>query len=445
MGGASGGRLTLWLLGLAVLIASGATGIVVRHDNSAPPHSSGSGSAQMRGSSDQRPDRDQPVRATAAAAGQPQSPGSRSPAAQAQAQARAAAAEAAAARRSGRYNVGATHSPELLQSLSGSSGSLTSAEAGPGNAPRGVDVATPRGVDVAADQHPGGAGIGWAQVAAAGYSFAAVKATEGDYYANPYYPADAAGARAAGLQVTGYHMAIPNVSGGAAQADYAAGHLAAGGAGAPALELDLEYDPYTATDHTNECYGLTAPQLVAWIGAFTRQAQQLTGQAPTIYTTAGWWRTCTGDSTAFSADSLWVAGSGAGSGSGAGAPSLPATWADYAYWEFTSAGTVPGIAARGSVDVSYGSRHTTPDAPAVAGAGGVAGGVRPVESISSQPVVAAAPPVAVSAGAAASASASSPGGPVADLAPRPGATAPSPASPASPVVPEVSPSPGSSG
>jgi GH25 family lysozyme M1 (1,4-beta-N-acetylmuramidase) len=430
VGGASGGRLTLWLLGLAVLIASGATGLVVRHDNSAPPHSSGSGSAQMRGSSDQRPDRDQPVRATAAAAGQPQSPGPqspgpRSPAAQAQAQ--AAAAEAAAARRSGRYNVGATHSPALLQSLSGSSGSLTSTEAGPGNAPRGVDVA--------ADQHPGGAGIDWAQVAAAGYSFASVKATEGDYYANPYYPADTAGARAAGLQVTGYHVAIPNVSGGAAQAGYAASHLATAGAGAPALELDLEYDPYTATDHTNECYGLTAPQLVAWIGAFTRQAQQLTGQVPTIYTTAGWWRACTGDSTAFSADSLWVAGSGAG----AGPLTLPATWTDYSYWEFTSTGTVPGIAVRGSVDVSYGSRHTTPDIPAVAGAGGVAGGVRPVESISSQPAVAAAPPVAVSAGAAASASASPPGGPVADLAPRPGATAPSP------IASEVSPSPGSSG
>jgi hypothetical protein len=36
VGAASGGRLTLWLLGLAVLIASGATSIVVTHDGSAP-------------------------------------------------------------------------------------------------------------------------------------------------------------------------------------------------------------------------------------------------------------------------------------------------------------------------------------------------------------------------------------------------------------------------
>ena len=353
MGGASGGRLTLWLLGLAVLIASGATGIVVRHDNSAPPHSSGSGSAQMRGSSDQRPDRDQPVRATAAAAGQPQSPGSRSPAAQAQAQARAAAAEAAAARRSGRYNVGATHSPELLQSLSGSSGSLTSAEAGPGNAPRGVDVA--------ADQHPGGAGIGWAQVAAAGYSFAAVKATEGDYYANPWYAGDAAGAGAAGLSVTGYHFAIPNVSSGAAQADYAVSHLGQAGDRSRALAVDLEYDPYTATDHTNQCYGMTAAQLADWIGAFASEARRLTGQTPAIYTTASWWSACTGDSTAFSADPLWVAGYGDGH------PAHPAAWRSWALWQYTSAGTVPGIATSGSTDVSYAAGD---QAAAVSQAGG---------------------------------------------------------------------------
>jgi GH25 family lysozyme M1 (1,4-beta-N-acetylmuramidase) len=416
VGAASGGRLTLWLLALAVLIASGATGIVVTHSGSPPPGGGGSGSAQMLGSSDQRPDRGQP--ATAQAQPQSSAPGS----AAAQTRARAAAAEAAAARRAGRYNVGATHSPELLQSLSGS---LASAGSGAGQ---------PRGVDVAADQHPAGVSIDWAQVAAAGYSFAAVKATEGDYYANPYYAADVAGAQAAGLQVTGYHVAIPNVSGGAAQADYAVGHLGdlGGTAGAtPALELDVEYDPYTATDHTNQCYGLTAPQLVTWIGAFTRQAQQLTGQAPMIYTTAGWWRACTGDSTAFSADALWVAGGQAGQ------PALPAAWASYSYCQFTSTATVPGIAARGSVDVSYGSPHTTPYAPAVAGlAGGAAGAMKPAAS--SQPAVAAAPPVAVSAGAAASAAASSPGGPVAEVAPRPEATAPSP------VASEVSPSPGAS-
>ena len=69
-----------------------------------------------------------------------------------------------------------------------------------------------KGIDVSSHQHDGGAAIGWAQVAAAGYKFAFIKATEGSYYVNPYYAADAAAARQAGLLVAAYHFAIPNDS-----------------------------------------------------------------------------------------------------------------------------------------------------------------------------------------------------------------------------------------
>ena len=77
------------------------------------------------------------------------------------------------------------------------------------------------GIDVAAFQHPNGVRINWAAVAAAGYKFAAVKATEGNYYVNPWAATDLAAAKKAGLYVTAYHFAIPNASGGAAQAGYA--------------------------------------------------------------------------------------------------------------------------------------------------------------------------------------------------------------------------------
>jgi GH25 family lysozyme M1 (1,4-beta-N-acetylmuramidase) len=359
VGAGAGGRLTLWLVALAVLVASGATGIVVSGSGPAPPAGGGSqDTTQMVGSSDQRPDGGQQATAQA----RPVS------AASAAASASARVAGLTATGPADRYNVGAAHSPELLQELAGPL-------AGTGE-PSGTLA---RGVDVAAAQHPGGAGIDWPQVAAAGHSFAAVKATEGTYYANPWYAADTAGAAAAGLQVTGYHVAIPNVSSGAAQADYAIRHLgqaaggqAAGGRSRP-LELDVEYDPYAATDHTNQCYGLSAPRLVAWIGAFTREADRLTGQAPVIYTSAAWWRACTGDSSAFSADPLWLAGYGTAGSTG------PAGWAPWSYWQFTSTGTVPGIAASGATDVSYaGPSRTAVVTPAeaggVAGASGVAGG-----------------------------------------------------------------------
>ena len=70
--------------------------------------------------------------------------------------------------------------------------------------------------------------------------------------------------------------------------------------------------------------------MVAWIAAFVSEADRRTGQPPVIYTTQDWWDTCTGDSSAFAADPLWIA-SIAGS-----APTLPAAWGGaWTYWQYT--------------------------------------------------------------------------------------------------------------
>jgi GH25 family lysozyme M1 (1,4-beta-N-acetylmuramidase) len=230
-----------------------------------------------------------------------------------------------------RSNVGFTHSPQLLHELSASPAASAASPADAGA----------RGVDVASFQHPKGAAINWRRVAQAGYKFAFIKATEGDYYANPYYAADLAQAKAAGLYATGYHFAVPNVSGGASQAEYAVKHgsYAADGRTLP-LALDIEYNPYGA-----ECYGLTKARMVSWISAFTTEVRNLTGQSPIIYSTADWWRTCTGNSTAFGSEPLWVAAYGSSS------PPMPAGWRNWTFWQYTSDGSVPGIS--GDVDVSY--------------------------------------------------------------------------------------------
>ena len=231
-----------------------------------------------------------------------------------------------------RVFVGSPHSPRLSQALSG----------GPANTATALPAsAGARAVDVASHQHPHGAAINWGQVARAGYRFAFIKATEGNYYANPYYGSDVAQAKAAGLAVTGYHFAVPNVSSGASQADYAVLHAryAADGRTMP-LALDIEYNPYGGT-----CYGLTAARMIAWISAFSAEVLRRIGQPPIIYTTADWWRTCTGGSTAFGSNPLWVAGSRGGN------PLMPAGWGNSTFWQYTSQGTVPGIT--GAVDVSY--------------------------------------------------------------------------------------------
>lgn len=230
-----------------------------------------------------------------------------------------------------RGNVGFPHSPRLSHELSG--GPAKAASALPASAGA-------RGIDVASQQHPHGAVIHWGQVASAGYKFAAIKASEGNYYANPYYATDLAQARAAGLYVTGYHFAVPNVSSGASQAEYAVKHAryAADGRTMP-LELDIEYNPYGKT-----CYGLTHARMVAWISAFIAEARRLTGQPTIIYTTADWWRSCTGDTRAFGSDPLWVAAY-------LPSPPMPSGWRNWTFWQYSSSGQVPGIAAQ--VDVSY--------------------------------------------------------------------------------------------
>jgi GH25 family lysozyme M1 (1,4-beta-N-acetylmuramidase) len=280
------------------------------------------------------------------------SPGSAASGSTVPAGASAAVAGTAAVKDIRGYNPGEAHSPRLLRDLSGPldrTGMRRQTALEPATT---TSSSLPQGVDVASFQHPGGAAISWSLVAKAGYKFAAIKATEAwkstktPYYKNPYYPADSSGATAAGLYVTAYAFAVPNISDGTSQADYLAAYTGykIGGLFLPVM-LDLEYDPYISSDHTNMCYGLNPSQMVTWISQFVKEAKTKTGQPPIIYTTADWWDTCTGNSKAFSADPLWVAAYASNT------PPLPAGWNDWTFWQYTSSGTVSGIT--GAVDQDY--------------------------------------------------------------------------------------------
>ena len=244
-----------------------------------------------------------------------------------------------------RFNEAATHSPQVEHSLTARA-IAPSAAAVSGPAALTTSASAVEGIDVASFQHPNGAAIDWTKVAAAQYKFAFIKVSEGSYYTNPYYAADASGAKSAGMFEAPYAFAIPNYSGGGLQADYALDHAnyAADGHTLP-LILDIEYDPYAGSDGTNSCYGLTPSQLVAWIQAFAAETTRRTGQPPAIYTSQGWWNSCTGDSAAFAANPLWIV-------SVASTPALPAAWnGAWTYWQYTSTATPPGVQA--STDASW--------------------------------------------------------------------------------------------
>jgi GH25 family lysozyme M1 (1,4-beta-N-acetylmuramidase) len=258
------------------------------------------------------------------------------------------------AQRVARWNVGNTHSPQLLRELAHTP---ARAAASPGGAvpiqwPAGV-----QGVDVAAYQHPNGAQISWPEVAAAGISFAAVKVTEGAYYTNPYAASDLKGAQAATLSVIAYAFAIPNggtyhgkhyTANPVKQADYLLSVLAPQGKPPvlpvlPPVMLDIEYNPYG-----RECYGLTGPAMLSWIQRFATEIIAKTGEPPIIYSTQGWLDTCVQDTAALAAYPLWIA---AYNGSTTSPGMLPNGWTDWGLWQWTSSGTVPGIVTSGATDL----------------------------------------------------------------------------------------------
>ncbi|HET7247309.1 MAG TPA: ricin-type beta-trefoil lectin domain protein [Streptosporangiaceae bacterium] len=241
------------------------------------------------------------------------------------------------------FNVARTHSPKLLRELAGH----------PGKPKNGVTDNTPgaglagaaQGVDVAAYQHPGGGSINWRRVAKSGIKFAAIKATEGAYYRNPFALSDLAEAKSAGLSVMAYVFAVPNGNGSSAspvaQADYLVKYLKQAGGTPPPIMLDIEYNPYGA-----ECYGLSQSAMKTWISQFSGEIAAKTGENPIIYGPVPWWQDCTGGASRFSQFPLWVP-----DWTTASKPLITAGWSTYAFWQYSSAGTVRGIDAPGNTDL----------------------------------------------------------------------------------------------
>ena len=192
------------------------------------------------------------------------------------------------------------------------------------------------GIDISSRQ----GNVNWSAVAPH-VDFSIAKATEGTYYANPYYQGQNSGAANHGIIHGAYHFAIPDNSGGAAQADFFVAHGGNRTAGTKTLPgaLDIEYNPYG-----RECYGLSQGQMRTWIRDFADEYAFDTGVFPLIYTTADWWNTCTGDLLGLGAtnaafgltDPLWLASYSSSAGS------LPAGYLSYAFWQYADAGHQPG-------------------------------------------------------------------------------------------------------
>ncbi|WSU56541.1 GH25 family lysozyme [Streptomyces sp. NBC_01104] len=192
--------------------------------------------------------------------------------------------------------------------------------------------ANPEGVDVSSWQ----GGINWSSVRGAGIEFAWMKATEGLTYKDPTFSANYLNAYNAGVIRGAYHFARPDVSGGAAQADFFASN---GGAWSrdnltlPGV-LDIE----------GSCYGYSQAAMRQWVLDFYNTYKARTGRDVVIYTSPSWWNSCTGGWNGMSALSpLWVA-----HWTTAGSPSIPAGFPFWTVWQYSSTGAVSGVS--GNVD-----------------------------------------------------------------------------------------------
>ncbi|ORX82093.1 glycoside hydrolase family 25 protein [Basidiobolus meristosporus CBS 931.73] len=192
--------------------------------------------------------------------------------------------------------------------------------------------AQPEGIDVS-DHQPN---INWKAVKANGVEFAYVKATEGTTFKSPAFGSQYSGATNAGLVRGAYHFAHPDVSSGAAQANFFSangGGWSADGRTLPGA-VDLEYNPNKSG---TRCYGLSTAAMTAWIRDFSDTYHAKTGRYPVIYTTTDWWKTCTGNASGFQNNNpLWIARWGPSVGE------LPAGYSFSTFWQYADSGRNPG-------------------------------------------------------------------------------------------------------
>jgi GH25 family lysozyme M1 (1,4-beta-N-acetylmuramidase) len=184
--------------------------------------------------------------------------------------------------------------------------------------------------------------VDWTKVGSTSIRFVIMRATIGNLPGQPLamdpkYLEYLAGATANGLIVGAYHRANVGlgVNDATNEADYFVDHARIEG-GDILPVLDIEKD-----------HGLTPDQMVDWVRTWVQRVLARTGVRPMLYSSPYFWTVRMGNSTWFADHGypLWIAHWGVTS------PTVPAgNWSGHGYrfWQWTSKGSVAGIA--GAVD-----------------------------------------------------------------------------------------------
>lgn len=203
------------------------------------------------------------------------------------------------------------------------------------------------GVDVSALQGT----ITWSQVAAAGKSFAFIKATKGTCYTDSRFGSYITSAPSAGLVVGAYHFALPEDNTAGAEALYFLSTAGAyTGAGYLPPVLDLEDPAGTCLVHSQALTSYySSAALTAWTQTWVDTVYRHTGRMPIIYTSpsiAGYL------SSSLNNCKLWIADPGT---SATTAPSNIGNWTTWAFKQYDWYGAVSGITGNVDLDVFNGT------------------------------------------------------------------------------------------
>ncbi len=174
--------------------------------------------------------------------------------------------------------------------------------------------------------------IDWNTAARAGYTFAVLRATSGNYYTDPTFYINWRDASEAGLALSAYHVVVPGIP-ARAQIDRFLSVLDGRQAAFP-LVLDVEMDK------TRDKKPVTAAQLTPLVAECAQLIAALDGRNPIIYTGVWFWNSKIQRSNTWSQYDLWVASYGGSQ------PALPADWQEWCFWQTTNEGKVPGVTSK---------------------------------------------------------------------------------------------------
>ena len=164
--------------------------------------------------------------------------------------------------------------------------------------------------------------IDWTAVKNAGIGFGIARVSDGLDFPDATFDANWAGMKWVGL-VRGAYQYFEPAQDPIAQANMVLRHIGALGAGDLPPVIDVE-----------TLGGLTASAVVAAVEKWLAAVQGATGRRPIVYASPAFWDGL-GDPTV-PAD-LWIANWGVS------CPSVPAAWAGWKFWQYTSTGAVSGV------------------------------------------------------------------------------------------------------